>query len=237
MVGLSRAMAAETVGSAVLSAAVIGSGIMGWQLSGGNAALALLANSLATGAVLAVLLSVLGSISGAHFNPIVTLVMAAKGRLSPMAATLYALAQLVGVTLGVLLAHGMFDLPLFQRAAHMRSGGGQLLAEFVASFVLLMSIVVTDRLRPAALPGVVALVITSAYWFTSSTSFANPVLTLGRAFSDTFAGIRLIDVPPFAVAQLLGGCFGAGLGSWLIGTLPGRERGASDPQAIGGAIP
>lgn len=213
--GATRAVVAEAVGTGLLVACVVGSGIMAADLSAGNTGLALLANSAATAAVLVVLVTSLGPISGGHFNPAVTLVSAARGDLSRRSAASYVAAQMLGGLFGAALAHGMFEQALWQQSAHARGGAGQLVGEFVATFGLMFSIVLTARHRPLALPAVVGLYIGCAYWFTSSTSFANPAVTLARAFTDTFAGIRLSDVPAFVVAQLAGACSGAALAGWL----------------------
>jgi glycerol uptake facilitator-like aquaporin len=197
----SRALCAEGIGSLLLFATVIGSGIMGERLSGGNVAVALLGNTVATGAMLFVLISMLGPVSGAHFNPVVTLVMRLRGGLSRRMALAYGAAQLAGGLAGVWVAHAMFALPVWQVSHHLRSGPGQWLGEGVATFGLLLTILGTPaRIVPAS----VALYITAAYWFTSSTSFANPAITIARALSDTFAGIAPVSVAGFVVAQIVG---------------------------------
>jgi len=195
---------AEFLGTALLLAAVVGSGIMGERLAGGNIAIALLANSLATGAVLVVLILIFGPVSGAHFNPGVSAVFALRGELPWRTTALYAFCQVIGGLAGVWLAHAMFDLPLLQISSHVRSGAGQWIAEFVASFGLLLTILGCVRCAPASVPYAVGLYITAAYWFTASTSFANPAVTIARAFSDTFAGIAPAGVPAFIAAQLAG---------------------------------
>lgn len=195
---------AEFTGSAFLLATVIGSGVMGETLAGGNTAIALLANTLATGAILTVLITMLGPVSGAHFNPAVTAVMAARGSLSAVDAVCYVCAQMAGAIVGVVLAHAMFDLAIVQLAQKSRSGWSQALSEWVATFGLVTTILLTLRVRPEAVATCVGLYITAAYWFTASTSFANPAVTMARAFSDTFAGIRLADVPWFIAAQVVG---------------------------------
>jgi glycerol uptake facilitator-like aquaporin len=197
---------AEFLGSAFLLATVIGSGIMGARLSGGNEALTLLGNTLPTGAMLVVLITMFSPISGAHFNPAVTGVFWLNHEITLRLALGYILAQLAGGLAGVLAAHLMFDLPLLQLSAKVRSGPAQWFAEYIATFGLVLTILVTLRAKAAALPMSVGLYIIAAYWFTASTSFANPAVTLARAFSDTFAGIRFADVTPFVVAQL-GGAF------------------------------
>lgn len=195
---------AEITGTALLLATVIGSGVMGETLSGGNVGIALLANTLATAAILVVLITMLGPISGAHFNPAVTAVFAARGELDARVAVAYVVAQLAGAVAGVLVAHAMFDLSILQLSHRARTGWGQALSECVASFGLITTILLTARARAEAVATSVGLYITAAYWFTASTSFANPAVTLARAFSDTFAGIRLGDVPLFIAAQLAG---------------------------------
>ncbi|WP_226018638.1 MIP/aquaporin family protein [Novosphingobium sp. FKTRR1] len=195
---------AEALGSFLLFATVIGSGVMADRLSGGNVAVALLGNTIATGAMLFVLITMFGAISGAHFNPAVTLVMRLRGQISTAAALGHVVAQLVGGILGVWTAHAMFDLPVWQISQHVRTGPGQWLGEGVATFGLLLTILGTVRMRAEAVPTSVALYITAAYWFTSSTSFANPAITVARALSDTFAGIAPASAPGFIAAQLAG---------------------------------
>jgi glycerol uptake facilitator-like aquaporin len=205
-----RAFWAEAVGSMLLFATVIGSGIMGERLSGGNVAVALLANTVATGAMLFVLITMLGPLSGAHFNPAVTLVMRLHGAIGTPAALRYLAAQLAGGIAGVWVAHAMFDLPVLQVSQHLRSGPWQWLSEGVATFGLVLTIFGTVQSRPASVPASVALYITAAYWFTASTSFANPAITVARALSDTFAGIAPASVPGFIVAQLAGALIALG---------------------------
>jgi glycerol uptake facilitator-like aquaporin len=199
-----RSLLAEALGSLILFATVIGSGIMAERLAGGNVAVALLGNTLATGAILFVLITMLGPVSGAHFNPAVTLIMRLRGHLSTNLAIGYALAQLVGGVLGVWLAHVMFDVPVFELSTKARYGPGQWTGEAVATFGLVLTILGTSRIRPSATPASVALFITAAYWFTSSTSFANPAITVARSLSDSFAGIAPLSVPGFIAAQLVG---------------------------------
>lgn len=194
----------EGLGTAFLLAIVVGSGIMGERLAGGNVAIALLANSLATGAGLVVLVLVFGPISGAHLNPAVSIAESLRGAMSGADAAVACLAQVGGALAGVVVAHAMFEAPLVALSTHERSGMGQAIAEAVATFGLVAVVLVVPRHRPAATPFAVGAYITSAYWFTSSTSFANPAVTLARAITDTFAGIRLVDVPMFVVAQLVG---------------------------------
>lgn len=204
-VDLPRRLFAESLGTALLLAVVVGSGIMGEQLADGNVALALLANALATGAALAVLILIFAPVSGAHFNPAVTLSFAIRGEISRRDALAYLAVQVAGGLLGVALAHIMFEQPLVQASMHARAGIAQWVAEFVATFGLLATILGCLRARPEAVPYAVGLFITAGYWFTSSTSFANPAVTIARTFTDTFAGIRLQDAPGFVAAQ----CFGA----------------------------
>ena len=195
---------AETLGTALLLATVIGSGIMAQRLSGGNVALALLGNSLATGAILPVLILIFGPVSGAHFNPAVSLAFALQKSIGWRIAALYAACQIAGGVAGTWIAHAMFELPILQVSTTIRSGAGQWLAEAVAAFGLLLTIFGCVARAPAATPYAVGLYITAAYWFTASTSFANPAVTIARAWSDTFAGIAPSGVAAFIVAQLLG---------------------------------
>lgn len=198
------ALAAEGVGSFFLFATVIGSGIMAEQLAGGNVAVALLGNTVATAAMLFVLITMLGQISGAHFNPAVSLVMAMRGELKWRDVLPYVLVQIGCGILGAWAAHLMFDLPIMQLSAKSRTGIGQWAGEAIATFGLLLTIIGTARHRPAWLPASVALYITAAYWFTSSTSFANPAITIARSLTDSFSGVAPADVPMFIVAQLVG---------------------------------
>jgi L-amino acid N-acyltransferase YncA/glycerol uptake facilitator-like aquaporin len=219
--GLSRRLAAETVGSAFLLAAVVGSGIMGERLAGGNVALALLANTLATGAALVALILTFGPISGAHFNPAVTLADAWQRGLPWRETPLYIGAQIVGAFAGVAVAHVMFETPaVFFASQHARAGPAQVFSEFVATFGLLAVIWGCVRFRAPAVPFAVAAYITAAYWFTASTSFANPAVTLARSATDTFAGIRPIDAPAFIGAQLAGAAAATALFRWLVPALP-----------------
>lgn len=215
-VTLARKAASEAVGTAFLLATVIGSGIMGDRLSGGNVAIALLANTIATGAALVALILTYGPISGAHLNPAVTLADATQGGIRWREVPVYIVAQIVGAFLGVAVAHLMFSEPLFSISQHTRSGAAQMLSEFVATFGLLSVIWGVSRRRTEAVPFAVAAYITAAYWFTASTSFANPAVTLARAFSNTFAGIRPVDAPGFIVAQLLGAMMATLLFRWLL---------------------
>src|SRR5919197_5209886 len=216
---LPRRVAAEAVGTAMLLAAVVGSGVTGERLAGGNVAVALLANTLATGAALASLILTFGAISGAHFNPAVTLADASQGGIAWRDVPAYVGAQLAGAFAGVAAAHLMFGLPLFYASRHERSGGAQVFSEFVATFGLLAVIWGCARLRSQAVPFAVAAYITAAYWFTASTSFANPAVTLARSASDTFAGIRPADAPAFIAAQLLGAAAATALFRWLVPSL------------------
>jgi glycerol uptake facilitator-like aquaporin len=222
---LGRRLAAETIGTAMLLATVVGSGIMAERLAGGNVAIALLGNTLATGAALVALILTFGPISGAHFNPAVTLTHAWQGGVSWAEVPAYVSVQVLGAFAGVAAAHLMFELPLFFSSRHARSGAAQMFSEFVATFGLLAVIWGCVRARPTAVPFAVAAYITAAYWFTASTSFANPAVTLARAVSDTFAGIRPADAPGFIFAQLLGAGAATALFRWLT---PPLEDVASD---------
>jgi glycerol uptake facilitator-like aquaporin len=206
---LGRSVAAEGLGSFFLFATVIGSGIMAERLAGGNLAVALLGNSIATGAILFVLITMLGPVSGAHMNPAVSLVAALRRELRWGEAAAYLCAQLAFGILGAWAAHLMFDLPALQLSAKARTGLGQWTGEFVATFGLILTIIGTVRHRPSSVPAGVALYITAAYWFTSSTSFANPAITVARSLSGTFAGIAPNDAPMFILAQLAGALAGA----------------------------
>jgi glycerol uptake facilitator-like aquaporin len=206
---------AEWLGTAFLLAAVVGSGIMAQKLSGGNNALALLCNTLPTGAILAVLILTFGPISGAHFNPAVSIAFALRRELTPLIVAVYIVAQLLGAIVGVWVAHLMFELPLWQFSATVRSGSGQWLAEAIATFGLLLTIFGCIARTPTAVPYAVGLYITAAYWFTASTSFANPAVTIARSLSDTFAGIAPAGVVAFIVAQLIGMVAAVVVGRWL----------------------
>jgi len=225
---LGRRVVAESVGTAMLLAAVVGSGIMGERLAGGNVAIALLANTVATGAALLALILTFGPISGAHFNPAVTLADAWLGGVEWSTVPAYIAAQIAGAFVGVAAAHVMFELPLFFASQHARSGPAQMFSEFVATFGLLAVIWGCVRARADAVPFAVAAYITAAYWFTASTSFANPAVTLARAASDTFAGIRPADAPGFIAAQLLGAAAATALFRWLM---PPLSASASDVVA------
>ena len=213
---LARRAVAESLGTAILLATVVGSGIMAERLSGGNIAVALLANALATGAGLVALILTFGGISGAHFNPAVTVCDAWQGGISWRDAFVYIAGQTVGAFLGVAAANVMFELPVFFASQKARTGWAQWFSEFIAAFGLLCVIWGCVRLRSAVVPFAVAAYITAAYWFTASTSFANPAVTLARSMSDSFAGIRLIDVPAFIVAQFLGAIAATLLFRWLV---------------------
>jgi glycerol uptake facilitator-like aquaporin len=219
-VNLIRRCVAEGIGSAFLLAAVVGSGIMGERLSGGNVAVALLANTLATGATLVALILTFGPMSGAHFNPAVTLADASQGGLTWSDASAYVLAQCLGAVLGVATAHLMFARSLFSASHHVRAGGAQDFSEFVATFGLIAVVWGCARLRSAAVPFAVGAYITGAYWFTASTSFANPAVTLARTMTDSFAGIRPQDAPAFIVAQVLGAAAATIVFRWLVPSLP-----------------
>jgi len=213
---LGRRLAAEGIGTALLLAAIIGSGIMGDQLAGGNTAVALLANTLATGAALVALILTFGPICGAHYNPLVSVAEAIWGRLAWREVPLYAVVQVAGAFAGVAAAHLMFGHELYSASQHVRAGLPQVWSEFVATFGLICVILGTARTRPAAVPFAVAAFITAAYWFTASTSFANPAVTLARAASDTFAGILANDVPGFLAGQVLGAAAAIVTMKWLI---------------------
>ena len=223
-VDLTRRAVAEGVGTALLLATVIGSGIMGENLAGGNVAIALLANTIATGAGLIALILTFGPVSGAHFNPVVTLADATQGGLPWREVPVYVVAQVAGAFAGAAVAHIMFGLPLFTASQHVRSGLPQLVSEFVATFGLMAVIWGCVRRRASSVPFAVGAYITAAYWFTSSTSFANPAVTLARSATDTFAGIRPADVPGFVIAQLAGGATATALFRWLTPVHPEPSR-------------
>jgi glycerol uptake facilitator-like aquaporin len=217
---LSKRLTAEALGTAFLLAAVVGSGIMAEKLSAGNVSLALLENTIATGAALVALILAFGPISGGHFNPAVTLADATQRGLSWRVVPAYVMAQCLGAITGVFAAHVMFGEAVLQTSVHVRSGGSQLFSEFVATFGLLATIWGCSRVRIGAVPFAVGAYITSAYWFTASTSFANPAVTLARCFTNTFAGIRPNDAPGFVVMQILGAFAATALFRWLSPTLP-----------------
>jgi glycerol uptake facilitator-like aquaporin len=219
-VDLRRRAVAEGLGTALLLATVIGSGIMGDKLASGNVAIALLANTVATGAGLVALILTFGPISGAHFNPAVTLADASQGGVPWREVPVYIVAQVAGAFAGVAMAHVMFEKPVFFASTRDRSGVAQMVSEFVATFGLMAVIWGCVRRRPGAVPFAVGAYITAAYWFTSSTSFANPAVTIARAASDTFAGIRPVDVPGFVLAQLAGAAAATATFRWLVPSLP-----------------
>lgn len=218
---LTRRLVAEALGSLMLTATVIGSGVLAARLSDGNDAVALIGNTAATGAILFVLISALGPVSGAHFNPAVTFVTVLRKEMGAASALLYAGVQVLGCILGAWLAHAMFELPLIQFSAHVRAGESQILSEAVATFALLFTILFLSRTQPQSVAAGVALVITAGYWWTASTSFANPAITIARALSDTFAGIRPQDVPGFIVGQMVGAT-----SAWIVALvlMPKEER-------------
>jgi len=223
-----RRLAAEALGTGLLVATVVGSGIMADALSADDG-VALLGNTIPTGAILVVLITVFAPVSGAHFNPAVTLVFALRREIAPALALAYVLAQVAGGLMGSLLAHAMFELPAFEIATRVRSGGGQWLAEAVATFGLVATILGGLRARPEAVPWLVGLYITAAYWFTASTSFANPAVAIARGFTDTFSGIRPGDVPAFVLAEIAGAGLALGFMAWL---LPAAPRPGPAPTAI-----
>jgi glycerol uptake facilitator-like aquaporin len=215
-VSLARKLFSEALGSALLAGTVIGSGVLAQRLAGGNDAVALIGNTLATASMLYVLVSALGPVSGAHFNPAVTLVMGLRGEIGVGAGLAYALMQIAGCVAGAVLAHAMFALPLLQISTHVRAGPAQVLSEGVATFALVFAILGVSRWRPEAVPAAVALAIAAGYWWTASTSFANPAITIARALSDTFAGVRPADVPGFIAGQFVGALAGLGAGAVLF---------------------
>lgn len=223
-ISLARRVTAEFFGTGLLVAAVVGSGIMGERLAGGNVAIALLANTIATGAALVALILTFGPISGAHLNPVVTLADAFERGLPWSETPHYILAQILGAVGGTMAAHLMFALPVVSLSQHARSGGAQIFSEFVATFGLLCVIWGCSRLRSNAVAFAVGAYITAAYWFTASTSFANPAVSIARSLSDTFAGIRPTDVPGFVLAQLAGGIAATFLFRWLVPCLPSTAR-------------
>ena len=226
---LSRRLAAEAIGTAGLLAVVVGSGIMGESLAGGNVAIALLGNTIATGAILVVLILAFGPLSGAHFNPAVTLAFLMRREIPPGVALLYVLAQIVGGLTGALAAHAMFELPLIQISETARSGPAQWFAEWVATFGLVATILATVRFRPDAVAYAVGLFITAGYWFTASTSFANPAVTIARSFTDTFSGIAPGHAPAFILAQLAGAASATLVFAWLLRPVPDPGQAATEP--------
>lgn len=229
-VNLSQRLGGEVLGTAMLLATVVGSGIMAENLAGGNVAIALLGNTIPTGAILIVLILVLGPVSGAHFNPAVTLAFALRREIPPRTAAYYVLAQIVGAILGVLVAHAMFELEWLQTSARSRTGASQWFAEGVATFGLVVAILGTLRWGTRVVAVSVGLYITAAYWFTASTSFANPAVTIGRTFTDTFSGIQPPHAPAFIAAQLAGAVVAVLVMRWLLGRVtepdvPARDSG------------
>ncbi len=211
-----RRLGAEAIGTALLLATVVGSGIMGERLADGNVAIALLGNTIPTGAILVVLILVFGPISGAHFNPAVTLAFAVRREITPRDGISYVVAQIIGGLAGVMAAHFMFEEAIYQVSLHGRTGPAQWFSEGVATFGLLAAILGTLRWRPEAVPYAVGLFITAGYWFTASTSFANPAVTIARAFTDTFSGIAPAHAPAFIAAQFLGALLATALFAWLL---------------------
>ena len=216
MMSLSRRLFAEWFGTMMLVATVVGSGIMAEQLAGGNVAIALLGNTIATGAILVVLITILGPLSGAHFNPAVSFAFALRGEITPKIAALYVIWQIIGGLCGTVLAHLMFEQTVWQTSAHMRSGMAQYGSEFVATFGLLAVIFGGICYRQTAVPWLVGLYITAAYWFTASTSFANPAVTIARSFTDSFSGIFPGDMPFFIIAQMLAAAAASLVCGWLF---------------------
>lgn len=227
---LSRRLAAEWLGTAFLLAAVVGSGIMAERLAGGNVAIALLGNTLATGAILMVLILIFGGISGAHFNPAVTIAFLIRRELSGTDAGLYVLVQILGGFCGAIAAHVMFQAPLLFESTTARSGWGQWTGELIATFGLVATILGCLRFRPGAVPFAVGLFISAGYWFTSSTSFANPAVTLARGFTDTFSGIQPAHMPAFIAAQVAGAALAVAVFGWML-----REKGREDASIRGKA--
>jgi glycerol uptake facilitator-like aquaporin len=226
---LPRRLAAEALGTGLLVATVVGSGIMAESLTR-DMAVALLGNTLPTGAILVVLITILGPISGAHFNPAVSLVFALKRELAVRDTALYIGAQVLGGILGTMIAHGMFALPLLDASMKARTGGAQWFAEAVAAFGLVATILAGIRFQRAAVPWLVGLYITAAYWFTASTSFANPAVALARSFTNTFSGIRPVDLPGFIIAELFGAVIGMLVMTWLL--RPEKDAPALNPEAM-----
>jgi glycerol uptake facilitator-like aquaporin len=216
VIDLPRKLAAELVGTAFLLATVVGSGVMAEGLADGNVALALLGNTIPTGAILVVIILIFGPISGAHFNPAVTLAFGLKREISPSHGGLYIVAQIVGALIGVFAAHLMFEMPVIQESMRVRTGAAQWFSEGVATFGLVLTILGCVRYRPRSVAIAVGLYITAAYWFTASTSFANPAVTIGRALTDSFSGIRLTDMPAFVLSQSLGAIVAVLLGAYLF---------------------
>jgi glycerol uptake facilitator-like aquaporin len=227
---LTRRAVSECLGTWLLVATVVGSGIMAERLAGGNVAVALLGNTIATGAILVVLIAILAPISGAHFNPAVSLIFAIAGELPAAWLLVYVVAQVAGGIGGTVTAHLMFDLPLLQVSTHAREGAGQIFSEIVASFGLIATILGCRRFRPTLIPGAVALYVAAGYWFTASTCFANPAIATARSLTDTFAGIRPIDVPWFIGAEIAGAIMAAVLFRWLLAERAAPQTGTA-PEA------
>jgi len=225
-----RTLVAEAVGTMLLLAAIVGSGIMGERLSAGNVAIALLANTLATGAMLVAIILAFGPVSGAHFNPVVTLALASQGAFRWKEVPGYVVAQILGAFAGVAAAHVMFGEVLFSASQHARAGGAQLFSEWVATFGLLSVIWGCSRSRPHAAPFAVGAYITAGYWFTASTAFANPAVTMARSLTNTFSGIRVADLPGFIAAQFVGALCATLLFRWLLGASPVKDPAASQPS-------
>jgi glycerol uptake facilitator-like aquaporin len=213
---LSRRLAAEFIGTAILLATVVGSGIMGERLAGGNEALALLGNTIPTGAILVVIILIFAPLSGAHFNPAVTVAFLVRGEISTQESGLYIMLQILGAVTGVFAAHFMFETDILQIGTKVRAGTAQFASEIIAVFGLVAAILGTFRFRPDAVAYAVGLYITAAYWFTASTSFANPAVTIARSLTDTFSGIRPMDAPPFIIAQFIGAVLAVWLFKWLF---------------------
>lgn len=228
---LSRRLAAEFAGTAILLSTVVGSGIMAETLAGGNVAVALLGNTIPTGAILVVLITSLGPVSGAHFNPAVTLAFMVRREISLSKALFYLIAQVAGGLLGTILAHAMFEQSILQVSTHIRTGSAQWLSEVVATFGLVGTIFAALRWRPDGVAWMVGLYITAAYWFTASTSFANPAVTIARAMTDTFSGIRPMDAPAFIIAQCVGAVLAAVALGWLLHPKGYPEAGAGRQKA------
>jgi glycerol uptake facilitator-like aquaporin len=220
---LPRRATAEFLGTWLLVATVVGSGIMAENLAGGNVAIALLGNTIATGAMLVALIAMLGPISGAHFNPAVSLIFTAAGDLSATTFVLYVVAQVCGGIAGTVTAHLMFELPIIQISEHVRQGPGQFLSEMVATFGLIATILGCRRFRAEIIPVAVALYVVAGYWFTASTCFANPAVTIARSLTNTFSGIRLVDAPWFILAEIVGALLAAGLFRWLFAAKVSRR--------------
>ncbi|MBT3550422.1 MAG: aquaporin family protein [Rhodospirillaceae bacterium] len=213
---LARRLTAECIGTAILLATVVGSGIMGERLAGGNEALALLGNTIPTGAILVVIILIFGPLSGAHFNPAVTVAFLIRGEINAQESSLYIVLQILGAIAGVFAAHFMFEIDILQASTKVRAGSAQFGSEIIAAFGLVAAILGTIRFRPEAVPYAVGLYITAAYWFTASTSFANPAVTIARSLTDTFSGIRPMDAPSFIIAQFIGAVLAVWLFKWLF---------------------